>query len=196
MPNPLVTASSNSVMNYGLGFVARIAKWYLSLWPALPSGNCLPALPLARAQIEYDDEVSGGFLEWFDGRIDLREKRVLDLGSGYGGRTARYKELGAARVTGLEIESRATDEGRDFAAARGVHASFVVSVGERLPFAEASFDIITSYDVFEHVENLSQVLNECWRVLAPGGTLYAVFPPFYHPMGTHFEGYVSKMPYA
>lgn len=34
------------------------------------------------------------------------------------------------QVTGLEIDSRATNEGREFAATRGVPVSFIVGVGE------------------------------------------------------------------
>lgn len=56
-------------------------------------------------------------------------------------------------------------------------------------------DIITSYDVFEHVRDLERVFDECMRVLKPGGRLLAIFPAFYHPGGSHLEGGVSKMPW-
>jgi|SRR5579859_259920 len=73
--------------------------------------------------------------------------------------------------------------------------SSTLAGGEHLPFAEGSFDIITSYDVFEHVHDLDRVFDECMRVLKPGGRLLAIFPPFYHPGGSHLEGWVSKMPW-
>lgn len=41
----------------------------------------------------------------------------------------------------------------------------------RLSFADNSFDVVLSLDVLEHVENLRAALEECLRVLAPGGTL-------------------------
>jgi SAM-dependent methyltransferase len=174
---------------------ARLAKWYLSLSPAFPAPYYAKYMSLVRAKEEYEDELAGGFLKWFED-IDLRSKRVLDLGSGYGGRTLRYKELGARQAVGLEIALPAALDGRLFAESRSTEVGFTVGVGESLPFAENSFDVVTSYDVFEHVQHLGSVLSECWRVLKPGGILYAVFPPFYHPTGSHFEGYVSKMPYA
>jgi SAM-dependent methyltransferase len=58
------------------------------------------------------------------------------------------------------------------------------------------FDVITSYDVFEHVEDLEKVLDECMRILRPGGTLYAIFPPFYHPTGAHLDTWISRMPWS
>lgn len=173
-----------------------LAKWYLSIAPAHPPTYYTQPVPLVRAQEEYADEISGGFLKWFAGQIDLGNKSVLDLGSGYGGRTVRYKELGASRSVGLEITPAMVIEGLEFAKAKSVSVEFVEGVGEDLPFPDNSFDLITSYDVFEHVEDLHKVLNECCRTLKPGGALYAVFPPFYHPTGSHFDGFVSKMPYA
>jgi SAM-dependent methyltransferase len=178
-----------------LSFGTGLAKWYLSLSPAFPPSYYSSYRPLVRAQEEYRDELEGGFLKWFD-NLDLRLKSILDLGSGFGGRTVRYRELGAAQAVGLEITLPAAADGHRFAKSRSADVGFTVGIGEALPFADNSFDIMTSYDVFEHVSDLAKVLDECWRVLKPEGVLYAVFPPFYHPTGSHFEGYVSKMPYA
>jgi SAM-dependent methyltransferase len=177
----------------------RLAKLYLSLFPAYPPAYNFEPKPLVRASMEYDDELKEGFTHWFDlfhhEQIDFRGKRVLDLGSGYGGRTVRYKELGASQVTGLEVGSKYASEALMFSRQREVATAFVVAVGEKLPFKDDYFDIITSYEVFEHVERLSEVLEECHRVLKPGGRLYAVFPSFYNPVGgSHFHGFVSKTP--
>jgi SAM-dependent methyltransferase len=171
-----------------------IAKWYLSLAPAFaPTYWCSPE-PLERARMEYEDELAGGFLKWFP-NLDLQNKDVFDIGCGYGGRTVRYAESGARWVTGLEVSDSAVAESREFARSRGAsNTNFVAGTGESLPFSDASFDIITSYDVFEHVCDLRQTLLQCLRVLRPTGKLYAVFPPFYHPTGAHLEGWLSRMP--
>lgn len=171
-----------------------LAKWYLSLAPASAPTCWRSPAPLERARMEYEDELAGGFLKWFP-NLDVRNKDVFDLGCGHGGRTVRYVELGARWATGLEVSDSAVRESQEFARLRGVsNAEFVAGVGERLPFSDASFDIITSYDVFEHVCDLRQTLLECLRVLRPKGKLYAVFPPFYHPTGAHLEGWLSRMP--
>ncbi len=196
MPSSLPLEKESLTGAQKLHLAARLARAYLSLWPAHPPAYYTAPATLGRAREEYADELQGGFLKWFDKRIDMRGKRVLDLGAGYGGRTVRYKELGAKHVVGLEISLPPTEEGSQFAQSRSADVSFLVGIGELLPFTDNSFDIICSYDVFEHVEKLEPVLAECRRVLAPRGTLYAVFPPFYHPTSSHFDGFVSKMPYA
>jgi SAM-dependent methyltransferase len=177
----------------------NLAKSYLSLFPVELQDYQTDRKPLQRASMEYEDEKNlRGFQVFFDvfpEQFDFKGKRVLDFGCGYGGRTVRYAELGAASVTGIEILTEMVEEARAFAAAKGIAATFVEACGERLPFESDSFDVICSYDVFEHVEDLEQCLNECWRVLAPGGKLYGVFPPYHHPTGgSHLHGYISKSP--
>jgi SAM-dependent methyltransferase len=172
-----------------------IAKAYLKLAPAFPPRYWTSPKFLERAQMEYDDELAGGFLRWFPG-VNLAGKCVFDIGSGYGGRPARYRELGARRVVGLEIRSRAVEESRAFAESKGLtNMEFHLGEGEHLPFPDETFDVVTSYDVFEHVHELDKVLDECTRVLRSGGRLLAIFPPFYHPTGSHLEGWISKMPW-
>ena len=184
-----------SLAERGNGLLAFVAKAYLKLAPAFPPRHWTVAEPLERARTEYEDEVAGGFLKWFPG-VNLSGLSIFDIGSGYGGRSARFRELGAGRVVGLEIFPRMVDESRAFAESKNLtNMEFHVGEGERLPFAESTFDIITSYDVFEHVHDLDKVFDECMRVLKPGGRLLAIFPPFYHPGGSHLEGWVSKMPW-
>lgn len=172
-----------------------IAKSYLKLAPAFPPRYWTVPKALERARMEYDDEIAGGFLKWFPG-VSLSGRLVFDIGSGYGGRAARYRELGADKVVGLEIFPRMVEESRAFAEYKGLeNIEFYLGEGERLPFPQDSFDIVTSYDVFEHVHDLDKVFHECMRVLKPGGRLLAIFPPFYHPGGAHLESWMSKMPW-
>jgi SAM-dependent methyltransferase len=45
-----------------------------------------------------------------------------------------------------------------------------------LSFPNASFDLIVSNDVLEHIPDPERALRECFRVLKPGGTVLATFP--------------------
>lgn len=128
--------------------------------------------------------------------VSLAGRSVFDIGSGYGGRPARYRRLGARRVVGLEICPSTIGESRAFAESKGrTNVEFHLGEGEHLPLADDTFDAVTSYDVFEHVHELDKVFDECMQVLKPGGRLLAIFPPFYHPGGSHLEGWLSKMPW-
>jgi SAM-dependent methyltransferase len=173
-----------------------LARKYLQFAPSTPPKYWTAPSKLERAKMEYEDEVAGGFLKWFP-ELDVGGKLVFDIGCGYGGRAVRLAELGAKRVIGLEPFERQCKEGQAFAVEKLVrNVEFMAGTGERLPLQSNVFDIITSYDVFEHVHDLGEVLDECLRILKPGGTLYAVFPPFYHPTGAHLESWISRMPWA
>lgn len=57
-------------------------------------------------------------------------------------------------------------------------------------FSDASFDVVSSDAVFEHVRNLQEVLIEFYRILRPGGVLYATFGPLWFGWGgDHVSGY-------
>jgi SAM-dependent methyltransferase len=59
----------------------------------------------------------------------------------------------------------------------------VLADAARMPFADASFDLITNIAVMEHTKNPHLIASECCRVLKPGGRLYCAIPFFqmYHP---------------
>lgn len=55
---------------------------------------------------------------------------------------------------------------------------------------DGSIDIVGSDAVFEHVQNLPEILKEMKRILRPGGLLYATFGPLWFCWGgDHISGY-------
>jgi SAM-dependent methyltransferase len=183
--------------------LTTIAKAALKAFPARPTAEYLPmdeVTPehaIRRAGGELADEESGGLLKFFGDTVDLPGGAILDLGCGYGGRTVAFQRRFGRRTFGIDVDPRMVAPAARFARSIGVdEAFFVAGVGEDLPFADASFSTILSYDVLEHVEDPERCLAECARVLAPGGLFFLVFPPYYHPTGAHLEGYVSHLPYA
>jgi SAM-dependent methyltransferase len=46
------------------------------------------------------------------------------------------------------------------------------------------------------VQDPERTLAEVYRVLKPAGLFLTVFPPYFHPKGSHLEGYVSRAPYV
>lgn len=173
-----------------------LARKYLSLAPSYPPKYWTDPTPLERARMEYETEATGRFLRYFP-ELKLEGKNVLEIGCGYGGSAVRFAELGAKLVIGLEPFDKPCKQGVAFVAEKGTaNVRFIVGFGEQIPVRSDFFDVITSYDVFEHVEDLEKVLGECLRVLKPQGTLYAIFPPFYHPTGAHLDTWLSKMPWS
>lgn len=95
--------------------------------------------------------------------------RAVDVGCGPGGNTAVLRELGW-RVTGLEY----TPVGASIAAAKGLDV--VRADACRLPFADASLDLVISTDVWEHIEDDEAVARETHRVLRRGGRALIAVP--------------------
>jgi SAM-dependent methyltransferase len=52
----------------------------------------------------------------------------------------------------------------------------IVSNAEAMDVEDNSFDLVLCTQVLEHVQNPARVVNECYRVLKPGGTLIATVP--------------------
>ena len=116
----------------------------------------------------------------------LPGRRILDLGSGMGGASVALALEGAAPLA-FEYNRAYCDIIRLRAARYELALPIVNGVGERLPFAEGSFDLAICWDVVEHVQNPDRLLAELAQVLRPGGRAlltvinrYAFRDPHYH----------------
>ncbi|MSQ95209.1 MAG: class I SAM-dependent methyltransferase [Gemmataceae bacterium] len=103
----------------------------------------------------------------FDALGDLRNQRVLDLGCGHGMASVVLARRGA-RVTACDLSLGYLREAQARAAVNRVRAHFSVCDGERLPFADGSFDRIWGNAILHHFD-LRRAAREIDRVLAPGG---------------------------
>jgi len=101
----------------------------------------------------------------FDG---YRGRSVLEVGCGAGVDLARFAK-GGAQVTGVDLSSSAIDLARANFAQQGLEGRFDVADGERLPFANNSFDLVFAHGVVQYTANPQQLVEECHRVLKPGG---------------------------
>jgi SAM-dependent methyltransferase len=99
-----------------------------------------------------------------------RGKRVLEVGCGAGTDLARFAK-GGAIVTGVDIAPSAIALAKQNVAQQGLQADLREADGERLPFADASFDFVYAHGVVQYTANDRALVDECRRVLAPGGTV-------------------------
>jgi ubiquinone/menaquinone biosynthesis C-methylase UbiE len=102
---------------------------------------------------------------------DVRGLRVLDFGCGHGMAAVVLARRGA-HVTALDLSPGYLAEAGRRAAANGVSLELVQADGQRLPFADASFDRIWGNAVLHHLD-VAIAGRELLRVLRPGGV--AVF---------------------
>lgn len=103
-----------------------------------------------------------------------RGKQVLDYGCGSGYGSAKIAAT-AARVTAVDVASDAIEYARTKFARNNLEFA-CVPVEPKLPFPDASFDVVLSFQVFEHVRNTDHYLAEIRRVLSPRGVLVLITP--------------------
>lgn len=141
-------------------------------WTADPCGSSIAdGEPGSRGY--FDNLVRGRFeyAPWMPEALDYEAAaglRVLDVGCGQGIDVYRYA-LAGAETTGIDLTPRHVDLARTHIAAMGLDAEIVQGDAEQLPFADNSFDRVSSNGVLHHTPDLPAALREIRRVLVPGG---------------------------
>src|SRR5271169_2569473 len=102
----------------------------------------------------------------------VKGMRVLDVACGSGIGTQCLLQAGAHSCIGLDIDRAATD----YARTRYKDCIFIRCDATSLCIADASVDVVVSFETIEHVKEQKAFLLECRRVLRPGGTLVCSTP--------------------
>jgi ubiquinone/menaquinone biosynthesis C-methylase UbiE len=105
--------------------------------------------------------------------LDVRNKRVLDIGCGIGGPAFVLAEKYGANVVGIDIESEVVARARRSAKELEIdtRCEFLLVEPGPMSFPDDSFDIVLSSGVIMQIEDKQQVFEEALRVLKPGGVL-------------------------
>jgi protein-L-isoaspartate O-methyltransferase len=109
-------------------------------------------------------------------------KDVLDAGCGSGFGIEILATAGAKAVTGVDVDPETV---RAAESAYGGHAAGVIrgDLG-KLPFDDASFDVVVCFEAIEHVEQAERALAELRRVLRADGLIVVSSPnPGGYPEG-------------
>ena len=101
--------------------------------------------------------------------------RVVEVGSGAHGLIFYF-----GSQNGVGVDPLAVSYGSLFP--RWQHcAATVAAVGESLPFADRSFDMVLCDNVVDHAESPRKIVSELARILTPGGLLYFTVN-IHHPL--------------
>lgn len=143
-------------------------------WEAKPCGSVHASAPEGTAEYFAEVERKRHELEPFIGRFarfgEAAGQDVLEIGVGLGTDFLRFAR-GGARVTGVDLTARAVELVTRRLKLEGLCGDVRRADAERLPFPDASFDVVYSWGVLHHTPDADQAMREALRVLRPGGRL-------------------------
>jgi 2-polyprenyl-3-methyl-5-hydroxy-6-metoxy-1,4-benzoquinol methylase len=114
--------------------------------------------------------------------------RILEIGCGKGAILSHLHAAGH-QCHGIDIDRDAVSE------CRAAHPQLSVEVGsgDAIPFAPASFDVVLSFDVLEHIRDSDRHVAEVKRVLTPGGRYLLQTPNKWTNIPFEILRHVKKM---
>ncbi|MEX0650108.1 MAG: class I SAM-dependent methyltransferase [Candidatus Andersenbacteria bacterium] len=117
--------------------------------------------------------------------IDLKKSKTLEIGSGVGTFVMAGVRQGLS-VDGIEPVKELVELNNERLQQEGISADVRVGTGEHLPYPDQSYDLATSFQVLEHVDDPQQVINESLRVLRPGGYIFFIIPSYHSFWEGHY----------
>ena len=98
---------------------------------------------------------------------DVQGKDVLDLGCGYGWHCKYAADMGARRVTGIDLSAKMIAEAQK----RNSHERIDYHVASLLDwnYQPSAYDVVVSNLVLHYVEDLDVVYHRIYKMLRPGG---------------------------
>jgi len=137
-------------------------------------------------KFDYEKKVAGGDvirlrpyyfrasrLYWALRAIKTYRGSLLDVGCGAGDLLEAFSFYRQdLNLTGIDLSHKSIA----LAKKRSLKARFLVGDAQALPFKDDSFDIVTCFDVIEHVERPEAVLGEIGRILKSSGIFQAFIP--------------------
>jgi tocopherol O-methyltransferase len=119
-----------------------------------------------QAQIDIIEEL----LDW--AKVQSAEN-IIDIGCGIGGASLYLAQKFNAMATGITLSpiqaARARERAREMNLEGKTH--FEVADALNIPFKDNNFDLVWSLESGEHMPDKTKFVQECYRVLKPGGTL-------------------------
>jgi len=138
---------------------------------------------------EWRKQRSLSAIEKIENFKKMKGLKILDVGCGYGSLMSNLLEKGAY-VVGVDVDKDSFKFATKFMKGKK-NAKVILVKDEKLPFKKNSFDIVFLFDVIEHVNKPAVSIDECCRVLKPGGFVYVEFTPYYSLVGHHLYDYAK-----
>ena len=166
--------STRSDQDLKLGIAAfydKSSKLWEDVWGEhMHHGYYLPAdrTDHLQAQIDLIDEV----LDWSGVK---QVKKAVDVGCGIGGSSRHLARKYGCSTEGITLSPYQAKRANELAKEQSLpQCNFQVADAMKMPFDDASFDLVWSLESGEHMPNKQNFVNELLRVAAPGGRIILV----------------------
>ncbi|MDH4049148.1 MAG: bifunctional 2-polyprenyl-6-hydroxyphenol methylase/3-demethylubiquinol 3-O-methyltransferase UbiG [Gammaproteobacteria bacterium] len=111
-------------------------------------------------------------LDYIRQRVDLRQRKVVDVGCGGGILTEALASQGAI-VTGIDMAEGPLSVARLHQAESGTSVDYRHATAEMLADEHAAeFDVVTCLEMLEHVPSPPDVITACAALVRPGGDVF------------------------
>lgn len=111
-------------------------------------------------------------LDYIQQHVNLKDKKVLDVGCG-GGILSEAMAKAGAQVTGLELASEVIKIAQEHAQSSGLSINYVQTPVEDYALLHPhAFDVITCLEMLEHVPDPQAVIKAIAHLLKPGGKAF------------------------
>jgi len=111
-------------------------------------------------------------LDWIRQHIELRDRRIVDIGCG-GGILAEAMSSSGANVTGIDMAEGALAVARLHQVESVAEVEYCQATAEELAAEQSGrFDVVTCLEMLEHVPDPAQVIQSCAELVKPGGHVF------------------------
>jgi SAM-dependent methyltransferase len=130
---------------------------------------------------------------WFNSlcNLDLQDKKILDIGSGRSAMPWLFALLGA-EVMMVETGREDVSLWSRIQQRQQLKIGWSIVTNEELPFADNTFDVVTSFSVIEHQPDKAAAVAQAARVLKPGGVFGVSFDLCQQDWGMRYPASLGK----
>ncbi len=126
----------------------------------------------ANSEFKPLHEINPLRLDYIDGLAGLQGKAVLDVGCG-GGILSESMARRGAQVTGIDLGEKALKVAKLHQLESGIAVDYQLKSVESLAMERlASFDVVTSMEMLEHVPDPAAIVAACATLVKPGGHVF------------------------
>lgn len=122
---------------------------------------------------------------------DFQDKKVLDLGCGFGWHCRYAVENGAKSVIGVDISQKMLSEAKNKTIYKNIE--YICMPMEDMDFPEASFEVVISSLALHYIKSFDNILERVYKCLSKGGDfIFSVEHPIFTAQGSQDWYYDDK----